>query len=331
MRKIKAIVGVAALVVGGIAGRAAADLDWSSVPLKLHSEYQAVNASGGSVYSGFPLRLRGVILNNPEDWVNPAPNAFFDPGSWLMGGEWEIFVQAADPADFGGTAAWIGQNYGNSYRGDPIYSYTDAEWLAELVRLNYAGQDPATAPFIRAGDYIEIRARAGLNYQGKMNVNEQHDNDPAKNFDIVLIERNVALPEPTLLSLSDLKLEDDSFIFDPTRATGGERHQATRVQFANVKLTADSLANWGPNRDLMLEDATGRTLGIRIGRNDGFLSMLPPEGYFDVIGILDQKDPTGLGGYRLLTLDPAGFVVPEPASALWLAAGTILLVRRRRG
>ena len=319
------------MVVGCAAGPAAADVDWANIPLKLHSEYQAVNASGGSVHSGFPVRLRGVILNNPEDWLNPAANSFFDPGSWLMGGEWEIFVQAVDPGDFGGTAAWIGQNYGNSYRGDADFSYTNEQWLAEVARLDYAGEDPATAPRIRAGDYIEIRARAGLNYQGKMNVNEQHDNDPGKDFDVVLLERGLGLPAPAVLSLADLKDDANSFIFDPTRATGGELHQATRVQIDDVRFTADSLAGFGPNRDLMLEDLTGRTLGIHIGLNDSFTTMLPPEGFFSVVGILDQKDPTGRGGYRLLAMNAADFVVPEPASMLWAGAGVLLLVHRRHG
>ena len=287
---------------------------WETVDFVRHSDYQSVNANGTSAYAGgFPARLRGVVLNDTEDWLNPT--AAYDPGVhlWQLGGEAEIFVQAIDlpgdtwdDGDFGGTACWMGQNYGNHViRQDPQFNYTDAEWYAELDRLGWWRPESGVSPLVRAGALIEIRARAGLNYAGKMNVNEQHDNDPIRDFDIVLLEEAYGLPEPAPVTLSVLKDDSDVAIFDPTRASGGERYQSTRVEIQNVRL-ADA-ADWGSNSDLVLTDASGRTLAIHLGLNDSFATTTAPEGYCNVIGILDQKSPSGTAGYRLLAMHADDF------------------------
>ena len=315
--------------------------DWAAMSFTKHSTYQAVNADGASAYSaGFPVRMVGVVLNNTEDWLDPTPA--YDPGVhlWQMGGEAEFYVQALTqstlaslgveyyaPTDFGGTACWMGQNYGNHImHQDWGYNYTDAEWTAELGRLNLYGGDGVTDP-IRAGDLVEIRARAGLHYKGKMNVNEQHNNDRddthpdwpenrqdnpsptdgsgAHDFEFVRLEAGYGLPTPTALPLNLVKDAADTAIFDATRATGGERYQSTLVDLKNVRVTDPG--NWGKDSDVTVQDASGRTLTLHLGRNDGFDVQAPPS-YFNVVGVMDQSSGSGRDGYQVLAMDPAGIV-----------------------
>lgn len=290
--------------------------NWDEVQLIQHSTYQAVNADGTSAYAlGFPTRLRGVILNNPEDWLDPTADYTPEYVPWYMGGEWEIFVQASDDpnetyddGDFGGTACWMGQNYGNlGFIQDPERNYTNEEWEAELERLNYP-EGPGSDP-IRAGDLIEVRARGGLNYQGKMNVNEQHNNDPAFDFEIVLLERGHGLPEPEPIMLSDLLVdtgEDYEFIWDPTRATGGEHYQSTRILIKSVQLLDPN--DWGSDTDLVLIDSTGRTLDVHLGRNPSFDEINPPTATFNLVCFLNQASMSGIGGYYALVMHAADFV-----------------------
>lgn len=282
-------------------------VDWSAVPIIKHSTYQAVNDIGQSTYpsDGFPLRLRGVVLNNTEDWLDPTPAYDPEVHLWQMGGQAELYVQAVDANDFGGTAAWMGQNYGNHIaKQDPSFSYTDAQWTAELGRLNLYGGDGMSDP-IRAGDLVEIRARIGLNYGGKMNVNEAHSNDPANDFEIVVLQKNYGLPTPAALPLNLIKDNSDVAIFDPARTDGGEHYQATLVDLKNVKVVSGT---WGSNQTVTVQDASGRTLGMYLGLNPGFDSTQVPPSYFNVEGIVQQSSSTGQDGYSLLSLDPSGII-----------------------
>lgn len=295
---------LAVVLVPGAPGQ-----NWDQVPLISHQTFQAVNPDGSSAYSGgFPVRLRGVLLNNHEDWLDPRPA--YDPEyhPWQMGGQWEVFVQTADPNDFGGTACWMGQNYGNvPWHADPTFSYTDSEWLAELARVNH---DPNTGILLRRGDLIEIRGRGGLPYAGKMNVNEQHSNDPALDFELILLQQGYGLPTPAPVILSDLKDPNNAFIWDWTRQTGGERYQATLIEVQDVHLV--SSAGWGANAQMTVTDSTGRTLPMRLGRNPAFQQVPAPNGEFDVVGILNQVSSSGIGGYYLLVLSPVDFTPPLP-------------------
>jgi hypothetical protein len=277
--------------------------NWNEVPIVQHSAYQAVTSGGGSAYTGgFPIRLRGVILNNPEDWLDPTPN--YNEQILNLGGEWEIFVQTADPNDFGGTACWMGQCYGNlPFIADPEFNYSDAAWLAELDRLNYP-DGPGSAP-IRAGDLIEVRARGGLAFAGKMNVNEQHSLSPAKDFEIVRLQAGYGLPTPAVLTLDKLKTAADAHIFDPTRQTGGERYQAMRVTIVGVALVSG--AGWGVETTLVLEDGSGRTFPIYLGRNPSFAAAAAPTGHFSVTGFINQESFSGQDGYELFVMHAGDF------------------------
>ena len=307
------------------------DPDWGAVPLVRHSTLQAVDAGGGATYpsDAYPLRVRGIVLNNPEDWLDPTPAYDPDVHLWEMGGQWEIFVQvyddpneSYDDADFGGTACWMGQNYGNHImHQDPWFNYTDAEWISELDRLDYSAGTETTP--VRAGDWIEIRARAGLFYLGKSNINEQHNNDRDWNtgeigtdhdFEVVVLQHGFGLPAPAALTLGDLKHSDDAPIFDPTRATGGEHYQLTRVAIEDV--TLDDAAGWGADTypDLLLLDDTTRSLTLHLGRDPMFDKVFPPTGSFTVTGILTQEaegyPPDFTTGYYLIAVSAADFDPP---------------------
>jgi len=352
------------MVLGALAAPVAAQ-DWDTVPVIQHKDYQAVNADGSSAYGTvFPIRLIGVVLNDTEDWLDPTP-AFSTPTGWppppppQMGGEAEFYVQAIDldgtawdpePGsafdDFGGTACWMGQNYGNLWTQDSLYSYSDAEWTAELGRLNLQGGDGVTDP-IRAGDLVEIRSRAGLHYKGKMNVNEQHDNDydrlddwdgqgsagDGKNhdFEVVRLVAGYGLPAATELALSDLKHSDDSFIWDATRQSGPEHYQSSWVELQDVWVAA--AASWTANTDVAVTDGL-RTFNMHLCRSAAFdgTELFAPGEHFDALGILDQAATDGVystDGYQLLVLDPAALTVPAPAGLALLAAGAVALLRRR--
>jgi len=317
MLRFPALTLVAAVLMSSVAFAR----DWESMAYTPISSYQAVNADGSSAYpsSGFPVKMYGVVIANTEDWLDPTPDSFFAPYSFELGGESELIVQAVGAGDFGGVFCWMGQNYGNTYRADPTYSYTDTEWTAELGRLGLYGGDGVTDP-IRAGTLVEIRAHAGLNYGGKMNVNEQHDNDRpdhdpafpaptdgsgAHDFDIIVLDTNYGLPTPTDVPLNLIKDSANSPIFDDTRATGGEHYQGTLVDLKNVKVLSGT---WGSNQTVTVQDASGRTLDVYLGLNTGFNTTQAPPSYFNAEGIVDQKSDTGRDGYRLLALDPSGVI-----------------------
>jgi len=322
----------AGIFMCGWGGHALAQ-DWASMPYTLHSTYQAVNSDGSSAYAGgFPMRMRGIVLANTEDWLDPTPGYTPTYQPFVMGGQAELIIQSIEPGDFGGTFAWMGQNYGNlPFKGDPIFSYTNAEWTAELGRLGLFGGDGVTRP-IRAGDLIEVRARTGLFYAGKMNVNEAHDKSPSRDFEVVLLQANYGLPAPAPLTLSDLKDATDQFIFNASRATGAEHYQGTLVELRDVRFTSATINNWGVNKDLVVEDDTGRTLTVRLGRNPSFATTPVIDDLFHVVGILDQADSTlpHDSGYRLLVMNAADFtIVPEPSASLVFLPVLLMLLRRR--
>jgi len=78
--------------------------DWNNdVDFVTHAAYQATHTDGAAAYAGgFPIKLRGVVLNDNEDWLDPS--GAYDPGVhlWQLGGQAEIYVQAIDlPGDIG--------------------------------------------------------------------------------------------------------------------------------------------------------------------------------------------------------------------------------------
>lgn len=286
-----------------------------------HANLQAVSANGTNGWFGsHPFMITGVLLCNPDEMLDPTPNFLpYNDGENLgkLGGQWQIAFQAVEPGDRGGTFCYMAQNYGNLFMNrDTSKSYTNEAWTAEILRLNF---DPATMHQFRAGDLIQVTARMSLFYGGKRNINEGHNNDPAYNFDISLVQSNYGLPEPEVITLADVKNADDTYIFDQTRATGGEHYQGMRVRINNLTLLTTN--GWNPTnawsgRLCTATDGTGRTFPLRHPR---YSLGPPPAGVFDAIGIFNQESGSsnqGTNGYELFVQQ----VIPQDTPALAIAA-----------
>ena len=306
--------------------------------LQSHSGLEAVDAQGVSTWMGtMPFAMTGVLLNNPEEFLDATPGflPFTPANTFALGGQWQVFFQSVDPADRGGTAAWMGQNYGNlPFIRDTEASYPDAEWQSEIARLSH---DPATGRRFRKGDLIQVIARRTLDFAGKRNVNEAHERGAGADFEIHLVQSDFGLPAPEAVTLADLVRPDDGnpatseALFDATRATGPERWQGQRVRIGNLVLTDPS--GWGKTafaeRVCVVTDGAGRLFRLRMPLLD---FGPPPVGAFDVVGIMDQDSGSGVDGtigYELfvqevlavpsvltVTLTPAGELkLSWPASA----------------
>lgn len=320
-------------------------------PFETHARLQAVHQDGTSAWTGsFPFRLRGVLLNNPEDLLDPQP-AFlpWNNGAHAgqLGGQWEVFLQAVDPGDRGGTACWMGQNYGNlPWLRNSDLSYSNRAWVSEILRLEH---DPETGHRFRAGDLVEVTVNQSLFYAGKRNINEGHSIDPQYDFSLTLLSAGYGLPEPEWVPLSELVHPDDGNpetseeIFDPTRATGCEHWQGMRVRIPGLQMATDpALTNrlgmryfgtngWNPElpwdqRRCTVTDGAGRYFTLRHPR----YSLGPvPTGVFDAIGILNQESGSGLqgtNGYELIVqqvvLPPPEVEIGRPVVVHWADLGS---------
>jgi hypothetical protein len=286
------------------------DVDWESLPYTSFDELQAVNPDGSPAYlGGFPLRVRGVLLSDPGTIFDNSPN--FIPVDWpetafQFGGIQQPYLQSADPEDVGGAAMYMAQCLGNHpINQDDEFSYTDEEWVIELERINF---DPATGHEFRAGDLIEVRARIGLHFAGKFNINEAHDNIPTNDFDVILIQADYGLPAAQTILLSEIKDLEDVDIFDSTRMTGGERYQSQRVLLRQVSILDPE--NWAREEQILVTDGV-RTLPVLLGTDPDFDTLPAPEGDVDILGIFDQEASQapngGLDGYRLIAVSPDDF------------------------
>ena len=259
-----------------------------------HSEFQAVDAGGEHVYNATDMVvLEGILLHNPADMLDPTPDdSIMD--TFNLGGQWQIFFQGEDD-DHAGTAVFLGQLYNNLPWVAPDGGYSNEEFISELSRLN-AGQ-------FGPGDRIRVTGYY-LSYKGKLNINEQHNNNPDHDFTIELLERGVGLPRPEVVTLGDLKDDDDEFIFDPGRQTGCEYYQSRLIKIEDVYF-ADA-NDWGPNGELLISDGN-KTFPIRLGRGNGiYAGSNNLNENFDVIGIMDQESSDLTSGYRLYVMNYDG-------------------------
>jgi hypothetical protein len=259
-----------------------------------HSEFQAVDASGEHVYSTTEMVvLEGILLHNPADMLDPTPNDTITE-TFNISVQWQIFFQG-EGDDHAGTAVWLGQLYNNLPWVAPDGGYTNQEFMAELSRLNAAQ--------FSTGDRIRVTGYY-LSYNGKLNINEQHNKNPDHDFTIELVERGVGLPRPEVVTLEDLKDDDDEFIFDATRQSGCEYYQARLIKIEDVYF-ADA-NDWGPIAELLITDGT-RTFPVKLGRGSGIYAgsnnLTEP---FDIIAIMDQESPDLTGGYRLYVMNYDG-------------------------
>ena len=117
-----------------------------------HAELQAVKADGSSDWmETLPFTIQGVILNDPEEMLDPAfnPEATGVPN----GGQFQLFIQAVAAGDRGGTALFMSQM---SYV--PGNNYDEAAWNNEMQRVGYDG----TGRKFRKGDRVEVTARQAI-------------------------------------------------------------------------------------------------------------------------------------------------------------------------
>ena len=293
-----------ALVVGALVGLVLTGSLWAqaSVAEVTHMEFQAVNAAGESTYTATEkVTLEGIVLNNPADMLDPTPDDT-NMQMYNVAAEWQIFFQG-EGDDHAGTAVWIGQMYNNLPWVSPDGGYSNEQWVAELTRLNAAQ--------FGVGDRIRVTGYF-LSYKGKTNVNEQHSNDPQRDFTIELVEKGVGLPKPEVVTLDDLKDDQDQCIFDPARLVGGERYQSRLIKIEGVSVVDPN--GWGPYGALTITDGV-KTLPVKLGRGNGiYAGSYNLDEVFDVIGILDQDSAALVDGYRLYVMnyDGNGQVLAAP-------------------
>ena len=259
-----------------------------------HSEFQAVDASGEHVYNATDkVILEGILLHNPADMLDPTPDDTITD-TFNISGQWQIFFQG-EGDDHAGTAVWLGQLYNNLPWVAPEGGYSNEEFIAELSRLNAAQFSP--------GDRIRITGYY-LSYNGKLNINEQHNKNPDHDFSIEVVERGVGLPRPEVVTLDELKNVEDGFIFDPNRQRGGEYYQGRLIKIEDVYFVDAN--GWGPHGELVITDGT-KTFGVKLGRGNGIYAgsnnLTEP---FDIIGIMDQESPDLTSGYRLYVMNYDG-------------------------
>jgi hypothetical protein len=290
-----------------------------SLRAETHANLQSVTATGTSAWSGaYPFTITGVLLTDPDEMLDSTPNyQDYVYGVTTMGGEWQIVFQAAFPGDQGGTFCWMGQNYSTRRTpNDDSFSYSNAEWLSEINRLNH---DPVTGHAFRKGDLVSVTANGSLFFGGKRNINEMHHNEPEYDFTISLVASNYGLPAPEVLSLVSLVRTNDNDpatfedIFDPTRNTGGERWQGARVRLNGLTLVTtegwDPAKLWG-QRLCSVRDGENRFFSLRHPR---YSLGEPPSGAFDAIGILNQESGSNAQGTNRYELFVQEVVPSEPA------------------
>jgi hypothetical protein len=259
-----------------------------------HSEFQAVDAAGEQMYNASEkVILEGILLHNPADMLDPTPDDTIEQ-MYNLGGTWQIFFQG-EGDDHAGTAVFLGQLYNNLPWVAPDGGYSDEQFGAELSRLNAAQWS--------VGDRISVTGYF-LSYKGKLNINEQHNNNPDHDFTIELVEQGIGLPRPEVVSLDELKDDSDDFIFDPDRQKGCEYYQARLIKIEGVSfVNAD---DWGPNAELVITDGI-KTFPVKLGRGNGIYigsnNLTEP---FDIIGIMDQESSDLTGGYRLYVMNYDG-------------------------
>ncbi|MGD0654651.1 MAG: hypothetical protein ABSA16_09925 [Thermoguttaceae bacterium] len=321
-------------------------IDWNTVPVIEHSDYQSIKqSSSGNWVSNFsktlPFRLIGVVLNESADYLDATADYTSTFTIYYLGGQAQIYIRAVnldgtdyDPdtntaySDSGGTACWMGQNYGNlPWIHSTKDNYYNDVWYAELDRLQIYYPGSTASNTLKAGDLVEIRTSVGgMYYSGMMNVNELHSTALANDFEIVVLKSGYCSDVTTLatsLTLTNLKNSDDSFIFNTNAPSnfGAEHYQSTMVELTGVHLTNPLL--WGANMELTVTDGTGRTFNVQLGRNSGFYTYMAPTGSsYNITGIMNQESANGRDGYYLLTLKAEYYsTISSVAAPVWNGGG----------
>jgi hypothetical protein len=271
-----------------------------------HEYLQAVDTDGlplyGDVATEQEFTVEGIILNRPEFMVDTTPDDTVDE-SFNLSGQWQIYVQGEfDPndsnePDLAATAVWMGQMYSNLPFGTGYY--TNLQWQQRLEELNY---DATTGYKFAPGDRVRVTGKT-KDYNGKVNINEKHN--ISNDVTIELIDAGVGLPQPELITLDDIKDENDDYIFDHTRQTGGERYQARLVRLKDVSFS--DISDWGPGSFVEVTDGN-KTLLVKLGLGWGFTKYSPDDldDNFDIVGIFDQDGGDVKGDYFIWVMNYDG-------------------------
>ena len=308
MRVVRCV--VLGCLVLGLCATLRADAIW---------DLQAVDANGESTHDKVgadptnpsnKVVVEGIALNYSEDYLNPG----------LM---FQLYVQAEAP-DQGGIAAWSGC----FFQGGP-YSQ---EWQDEFDRMTESNFKP--------GDHVRVEGFVAF-HNGKTNINERHSFAPAMDFTISVLQADVGMPDPSVISsVASCNYFDPVGDADPNlahRHDGAETYQATWCQLQNVWIHSTP-EGWGAGKTILVTDNGTDTLPVLLSGMGDFDSYSAPTGVFSATGIFDQEDETFpfTGDYRLwvknygdLALEAA---VPEPASCAVVAVGlgSVLMSRKRR-
>ncbi len=298
-----------------------------SVFAETNWDIQAVNENGVGTWSGsYPATFQGVVLFDSELFLDSTAN--YNEIPWDMGGQWQVFVQGLD-GDHAGTAVYLAQNYGNTWRKNSDFSYLNDEWIDRLSAVAGA----------TAGSLVTVTAQNLGFYGGKTNCNEGHNNAESMHFTITVTDADYGLPTPENITLADLYLDpsnanyDASYpMFDETRTTGAEYYQSRLVSMTGIIL--DDILKWDQSgvwseRLITAHDADGRTINLRLPRGSELDLGSAPLGEFDLVGVINQESGSssnGRLGYEILVLE----VTPEPATVSLVTAGLFVLIRRRK-
>ena len=247
-----------------------------------HWNLQAVDEYGVGTYDATDkVIITGIVLNNPEEILNPTP------ATGYMGGQWQTYIQG-EGNDHAGTAVYLGQYYAKVGGSG---NYTDEQLLSELCRINH---DQNTGYTFAAGDRVKATGWYKF-YKGKINVNEKHQVEPMFDFEVELLEPAVGLPQPEPITLDMVKDSNDQYVFNQTRLTGCEYYQARMVRVNDVNIVNPN--SWAENGTVTIRDKTGRTFPVLLGIGDGFTRYDCPTDQIDVIAIFDQES----SGYTVCT------------------------------
>ncbi|MFC1780677.1 hypothetical protein ACFLZ8_00245 [Planctomycetota bacterium] len=262
-----------------------------------HSEFQEVDASGEQLYNMTEkVILEGILLNNPSDMLDPRPDDSITD-LFNLGGQWQFFFQG-EGQDNAGTVVYFAQLYDNLpwVLGG---GYSNEEFVSELNRLNDVQ--------FGIGDRIRVTGYY-LSYNGKNNINEQHNKNSDHDFTVELLDKGAGLPRPEVVTLDNLKDSEDEFIFDPERLVGCEYYQGRLIKIEDVYFLDPNSAddNWEPNGEFLVTDGF-KTFPVKLGRGNGIYAgsnnLTEP---FDIIGIMDQESTEKDADYRLYVMDYDG-------------------------
>jgi hypothetical protein len=221
--------------------------------------------------------------------------------------QWQTFIEALPggtyggqtvaPGDFGGTALYMIKDF--PY-GSPPAVFDDDTWNSEMNRLNYPlyNGTPVATP-LQYGDVVLVQANApGLFYNGKYNINMQHQTSSAYDFSITILQRGYT-PPVSNITLANLVNPDGTLIFDATRATGDEHYQGSLVHLNGLTLVDPS--DWTTGGTVTVKQGN-LTFAMQLGLDPAFSSInasILQNSTFSVTAILDQEGSDLTGGYSL--------------------------------